>query len=107
MHNLRFVGMVDLVEIDGRTRYYLPDQERPKKAEEGKAENVTPAQTLAKNNCCATSSRKVEGLKGVGRPKTEKLQVIGWRPKTPEARNKFIEMGGSKWLDRVMEGLTK
>ena len=56
LHNLRFVGMIDLVEVDGRPRYYLPDQERPRNAEIGKAENVTPAQTLAINNCCTTNA---------------------------------------------------
>lgn len=107
LHNLRFVGMIDLVEVDGRTRYYLPDQERPRNAEIGKAENVTPAQTLAINSICITSSQIVERLQKGGRPKKEAPNPVMWRPKSPEARNKFIEMGGSKWLDRIMEGLTK
>jgi hypothetical protein len=106
LHNLKFVGMIDLVEVDGRTRYYLPDQVKPKNAEIGKAENVTPAQTLAKNNIWATNSTQIERLQQVGRPTVDRPEVIKWRPKSPEARNKYLEMGGSRWLDRIMEGLT-
>lgn len=107
LHNLRFVGMIDLVEVDGRARYYLPDQERPRNAEIGKAENVTPAQTLAINSIWATNATQVERLSKGGRPTVDRPEVIKWRPKSPAARNKYLEMGGSKWLDRVMEGLTK
>jgi len=106
LHNLRYVGMLDLVQVDGRSRYYLPDQVKPINAQIGKAENMTPAQTLVKNSICITNAQIVAKLQKGGRPKKQAANPVMWRPKTPEARSKFLEMGGSKWLDRIMGGLT-
>ena len=39
------------------------------------------------------------------KPKVEQFTQVRWRPKSKEAREKFFEIGGSRWLDRVINGL--
>lgn len=57
-----------------------------------------------KNVIC---SHKNELVSKPGRPKKQQFKIVRWRPKSQKARDKFFEIGGSRWLDRIMEGLTK
>jgi hypothetical protein len=41
-----------------------------------------------------------------GRPlKPEKVAKVAFVPKTKKARDKFFELGGSRWINRILEGL--
>lgn len=47
---------------------------------------------------------------GAGRPKVNKPQVkpVSWRPKTQAIRDQYIDLGGARWLDRIVgEALEK
>lgn len=49
-----------------------------------------------KNSICHTKA---------GKPKVKQLPPIVFRPKTKKARDKFFELGGSRWINRILEGL--
>lgn len=57
-----------------------------------------------KNDICVT---KHQVTPKAGRPRKPQIATVGWRPKSKKARDKFYELGGSRWLDRVLEGLVK
>lgn len=61
--------------------------------------NFYGEQPSMKNLICTDKKAK-------GRPKVDRPKRVQWRPKTQAARDKFLEIGGSRWLDRIMEGLT-
>lgn len=44
---------------------------------------------------------------GAGRPATGHQPPMTWRPKSPEVRAKFFELGGSKWLNGYLEEQVK
>lgn len=42
----------------------------------------------------------------IGRPKKlDKQKPILFRPKSKAVRDKFYELGGSRWINRILEGL--
>lgn len=41
-----------------------------------------------------------------GRPKTKQIVAkIQFRPRSKKARDKFFELGGSKWINRILDSL--
>ena len=40
---------------------------------------------------------------GAGRPPVERPKPVSWRPKTQEQRDKYIALGGAKWLSEAVE----
>lgn len=45
---------------------------------------------------------------GAGRPLApDRPKPVSWRPKTQLARELFFELGGSRWLSRVIEDKLK
>lgn len=44
---------------------------------------------------------------GAGRPPAPpRPKPVSWRPKTQEVRDKYIELGGARWLERKIEEST-
>jgi len=40
---------------------------------------------------------------GAGRPKApERPKPVGWRPETQAQRDKWLELGGAKWIKRII-----
>ena len=48
-----------------------------------------------KNSICRTKEKK------------DMPKRITFRPKTKEARDKFYELGGAKWINRILMGLVR
>lgn len=41
---------------------------------------------------------------GAGRPKAPaRPKPVSWRPKTQADRDKFLRLGGARWLNRVLD----
>jgi len=59
---------------------------------------MEPNANHQKNNIYTTKNK-------VGRPKGDVAETVHWRPRSKEVREKFLEIGGARWLNRVIEGL--
>jgi hypothetical protein len=51
---------------------------------------------VQKNSICATKG---------GRPKEDRPKPVSWRPKSKAARDKYLQLGGARWLNRILEGM--
>lgn len=40
---------------------------------------------------------------GSGRPRVERPVPVSWRAKSHEARQAYIDLGGARWLDKVID----
>lgn len=97
--NLATCGMIHRVDTPAGTRYRVG--QRPPEAAESVSfagvssvfNQVSVAQTVAKNSNCATNT---------GRPEVERPKPISYRPKSEAAKEKYLRLGGARWLDRVL-----
>ena len=85
--NLSTCGMIERIDTAAGSRYAMPGA------------NTQPAPIVSCNNICIS---KTKG----GRPtKPDKQAPLLFRPQSKAARDAFYRMGGSRWINRMLEGL--